>query len=150
MRRFAVIDPNPSRRGPGSCRASGRAAFWAGVAVSSALLTLAACSKRTADAPIEQVWAQRCATCHGAAGKGDGEAAVRLDPRPRDLTDPAWQKARDDASIGRTILEGGAAIGRSSLMPPHPDLAPRKAELVAWVRSLSGASLRPEPPTAAR
>jgi len=32
------------------------------------------------------VYEQKCALCHGASGKGDGPAAERLLPRPRDFT----------------------------------------------------------------
>jgi len=31
-------------------------------------------------------YAQRCAICHGASGRGDGPAAFTLNPRPVDLT----------------------------------------------------------------
>ncbi len=107
------------------------------LAVISLICTVTACKKTPSDATIEQVWADRCATCHGD-GDGHGEAAARLDPRPRNLRDPVWQSARDDATIGKTIIEGGASVGRSPLMPPHPDLDDRRAELVAYVRGLAG------------
>ena len=35
-----------------------------------------------------------CFTCHGMEGKGDGPAAVGLDPSPRDFTSAAFQAAR--------------------------------------------------------
>ncbi|MFN7950168.1 MAG: c-type cytochrome [bacterium] len=69
-----------------------------------------------------------CATCHGPAGKGDGVAGAALNPKPRDFTDQAWQKATNDESIGKTIKLGGAAVGKSPLM-------------VAWGPMLSDADI---------
>lgn len=113
------------------------AAFWCTAAL------IPACNNPDPSAPIADVWRDRCAKCHGDSGRGDGDAAERLDPKPRDLSDPLWQSARTDKMIADTIVLGGAAIGRSSLMPPHADLAPRRAELVEWVRALQGATIRP-------
>ena len=68
------------------------------------------------------VYDSRCATCHGAKGKGDGPVGATLDPKPRDLGDPAWQKSVTDEHIEKIIREGGAAVGKSPLMPANPDL----------------------------
>jgi mono/diheme cytochrome c family protein len=71
----------------------------------------------------EQIYKSRCTLCHGAAGKGDGPAAAGLNPKPRDLGDPAWQKSVTDEHIDKIILGGGAAVGMSPLMPANQDLA---------------------------
>ena len=71
----------------------------------------------------ESVFATRCSTCHGTDGKGDGPASVALNPKPRNYTDPEWQKSVTDEHIKKTIVEGGAAVGKSPLMVPNPDLA---------------------------
>lgn len=63
-----------------------------------------------------------CATCHGDAGKGDGQNASNLNPPPPDMT--TSKGGRDAAYIRKAIAEGSAAIGRSPLSPP-------------WGRSLS-------------
>ena len=64
-----------------------------------------------------------CVTCHGANGKGDGPAAAGLgSAHPRDYTDPAWQASVTDDEIRKAILEGGAAVGKSPMMPPNPQL----------------------------
>ncbi|MFQ5628116.1 MAG: c-type cytochrome [bacterium] len=34
----------------------------------------------------KKIYEQKCAHCHGVEGKGDGSAAERLNPRPRDFT----------------------------------------------------------------
>ena len=81
------------------------------------------------------VFAARCAVCHGPEGRGDGPAGAAFNPRPRDLGDPAWQASVTDAHLARVITEGGAAVGKSASMPPHPDLSPALVEgLVKLVR----------------
>lgn len=71
-----------------------------------------------------------CSTCHGKTGTGDGAAAAALNPKPRNYTDKAWQKSVTDEYLGKAIVSGGAAVGKSALMPPNPDLA-NKPEVVA-------------------
>ena len=52
-----------------------------------ALLFLAACVPGAKDAPdAAQDYADYCAACHGATGKGDGIAAAGLSKKPADLT----------------------------------------------------------------
>ncbi|HEY8430441.1 MAG TPA: c-type cytochrome [Sandaracinaceae bacterium] len=62
-------------------------------------------------------FATTCGVCHGTGGAGDGPAAATLDPRPANFTDAAFWATRDRAHIVRVITEGGAAVGRSPLMP---------------------------------
>lgn len=73
-------------------------------------------------------------------GAGDGPAAAQLTPRPRDFADPTWANTVTDETIRRAIVGGGAAVNKSPLMPPNPDLQRQPQvvnELVAIVRSLS-------------
>lgn len=77
------------------------------------------------------LFAARCVTCHGPHGDGQGPASAGLTPKPRDFRDPAWQARTTDAHIERIIAQGGAAVGLSPLMPPHPDLAADPAKLAA-------------------
>lgn len=72
----------------------------------------------------------RCVSCHGMEGKGDGPGAAALNPKPRNYTDKEWQKTVTDEQIGNTIMYGGAAVGKSPIMPAHPDLQ-SKPEMVA-------------------
>ena len=125
------------------------------ISVAIVLLTLTACSRRTSPAPPvaetaaaptpsyearlgHDVFAHYCATCHGDAGAGDGFNAYNLDPRPRDLSDPAYQRTKSDAAFANTIRRGGAGVGQSSLMPPWSrTLSERQvADVVRDVRSL--------------
>jgi len=65
---------------------------------------------------------ERCAACHGTEGKGNGPASAALNPKPRNYTDKAWQSAVTDEQLRKTILLGGAAVGKSPIMPASPDL----------------------------
>lgn len=79
-----------------------------------------------------------CSTCHGKNGTGDGPAAATLDPKPRNYTDKAWQASVTDDQIKKIILEGGAAVGKSPMMPASPQFKDKPevvAELVKIVRS---------------
>lgn len=60
---------------------------------------------------------QTCAPCHGEGGAGDGAAAASLDPKPANFTDAVFWETRDVAHVARVLREGGAAVGRSALMP---------------------------------
>ena len=71
----------------------------------------------------KRVFGQRCATCHGAEGRGDGQNAYNLKPPPPDFQESLGQLSVDDR---RAVIEGGtAALGRSALCPP-------------WGRTLGG------------
>ena len=88
--------------------------------------------------PIDQRYAQLCAGCHGAKGDGDGPAGVAMVPKPRVLTDAAWQASVDDARITKVLKEGGAAVGLSALMAPWGSVLSDAeiAEMVAFIRGL--------------
>jgi mono/diheme cytochrome c family protein len=71
----------------------------------------------------KRVFGQRCATCHGPAGRGDGQNAYNLRPAPPDFQESLGALSRAER---RAVIEGGtAALGRSALCPP-------------WGRSLGG------------
>ena len=81
-------------------------------------------------AEAETMFRQRCVVCHGEKGLGDGPGAAALNPKPRNYTDAAWQASVTDEQISNTIVNGGAAVGKSPIMPGSPDLL-SKAEVVA-------------------
>lgn len=94
-------------------------------------------------AEARKIFKSRCVVCHGETGTGNGPGAAALNPKPRNYTDPAWQKATPDEEIHKAILLGGAAVGKSSAMPANPDLndKPEVVDgLVAIVRSFGQAS----------
>jgi cytochrome c553 len=70
----------------------------------------------------EAVFKDKCATCHGDEGRGDGPAASNLKPRPIDFHSHNWQKSVSDNSITKAIVFGGRSVGLSGQMAPNPDL----------------------------
>ncbi len=60
----------------------------------------------------KQVYAKQCAACHGASGRGDGEAAYLLYPKPRDFVSAqyrlvsTWERVPTDADLLLTISRG--------------------------------------------
>ena len=116
---------------------------------SAVLLPDLACNRPargTEDAPSAEqkrtaadLFATRCATCHGPRGRGDGPAASALSPRPRDLTDRNWQASVTDDYLEKIIASGGPAVGKSPSMPANPDLFDKPAivrALRAHIRGL--------------
>ena len=92
---------------------------------------------RAAESLAPRVYSERCSTCHGATGLGDGPAGQSLAPRARDFTDARWQRATSDDQIRATIQGGGAARGLSPLMPAQPDLGERELEeLLTYIRQV--------------
>ena len=71
-------------------------------------------------------------------GEGNGTAAVALNPKPRNFTDPAWQKSVTDQHLRDTMVKGGAGVGKSALMPPQPLLAKDPETLEALVKLVRG------------
>lgn len=130
-----------------------------GVIVASALAlaaTLAACdepgkgTKPTASgaaavtgvaSPNEEaktIAQNRCAMCHGSAGKGDGPQAGTMNPKPRDFSAKDWQKSISDAQIRTAIVKGGGAVGKSVLMPANPDLEDKPQVVEALIKIVRG------------
>lgn len=75
-----------------------------------------------------------CVACHGADGKGDGPGAAALNPKPRNYTDVAWQNAVTDEQLKKTILMGGAAVGKSPSMPAQPQLQSKPEVVDALIK----------------
>lgn len=75
----------------------------------------------------------KCVVCHGSVGLGDGPGAAALTPKPRAFSDAAWQDSVADEQISKTIIEGGAAVGKSPNMPPNPELADKPEVVKALV-----------------
>lgn len=81
-----------------------------------------AAAKKADTTAAKEVFDSRCGACHGTSGKGDGPGAAALNPKPRNYTDKSWQASVTDEQIKKTILYGGAAVGKSPIMPASPDL----------------------------
>jgi hypothetical protein len=91
-----------------------------------------------ADAACGPLYEARCASCHGARGRGDGPAGLSLTPRARDFTDRSWSSSRTDAELREVIERGGPSRGLSAAMPAHQGLSERELDtLVYCVRAFS-------------
>ncbi len=81
------------------------------------------------------LYAQRCAACHGAGGKGDGPAGQYLHPKPTDFATSL--KGKGDDWTTKAIKGGGAAVGLAPVMPAYPDLSDDQIKgLVDYVKHL--------------
>ncbi|MCA8976837.1 MAG: hypothetical protein KDC98_19095 [Planctomycetes bacterium] len=95
----------------------------------------------TSQAEAKAIFDSLCFTCHGATGHGDGPGAIALDPKPRSFADAAWQDSVTDEHIKKTIVFGGAAVGKSPMMPAQPQYKGKTAildGLVKIVRAFRG------------
>jgi mono/diheme cytochrome c family protein len=99
--------------------------------------TAVAAQNTAVDDPAE-VFKTRCVMCHGESGKGDGIAAAALNPKPRNYTDKEWQKTVTDEQIKKTIVGGGASVGKSAIMPAQADLASKPEVLDGLVKIVRG------------
>ncbi len=71
-----------------------------------------------------------CVSCHGASGKGDGAAAVALNPKPADWTSARVQ-SETDGELFWKISNGRGA------MPPWKHLPENERwSLIQYIRSL--------------
>ena len=84
----------------------------------------------------------RCSACHGETGKGDGPAAVALNPKPRNYTDCKEMGKRGDAELFKAIKEGGPAVNLSPLMVAFGSQLNDKEiwDIIAFIRGI------PNPP----
>jgi mono/diheme cytochrome c family protein len=86
-----------------------------------------------------QLYAQRCAMCHGDKGAGDGPVAATIPEgmKPRNLSGGEYKYATDDAKFKELLQKGGAGVGLSPLMPAQSDLKPEDLDnIIAFVKSL--------------
>ena len=106
-------------------------------------------TKQPPSAAARGYFEQTCALCHGLDGTGNGPAAVSLNPKPRNYTDPTWQASISDDEIKQIIVVGGAGVGKSNSMPPNPGLKNDTAMLDGLVKIIRGFAQgkgQPQPP----
>ncbi len=97
----------------------------------------------------KRLYDNNCAVCHGIQGRGDGEAAYLLFPKPRDLTRGVFKirstpsgSLPTDNDIFRTITMGMAGTA----MPSWQHLSERERwALVYYVKTLSPRFAREKP-----
>ncbi len=108
----------------------------------------------------QKTFEQQCAACHGPGGRGDGEAAYLLYPKPRDFVAArfalvsTWERVPTDRDLFDTLSRGmpGSAMPSWGHLPDRTRWA-----LVQYVKSLAerpwtvppaaGAPDTPTPPT---
>ncbi|MCK5390961.1 MAG: cytochrome c [Deltaproteobacteria bacterium] len=86
------------------------------VSVIAASVTIGSAEDKGDAAKGKVSYDNTCVACHGPEGKGDGVAAAALDPKPRDLSDPAYVSTLSNEHLYKVISEGGASVGLSPLM----------------------------------
>jgi cytochrome c553 len=84
------------------------------IALGIAILAVAACSARAADA--KALYEERCARCHGTDGKGQTKMGQKF--KCKDYTDAAVQAALKDAAAVKAIKEGLKDEDGKILMKP--------------------------------
>lgn len=115
-----------------------------GIVVAGILLVVFAAGAGVAQAAGDAVkgkatFQQSCSTCHGATGKGDGAAGAALNPKPKDLSDKAFNISLKQDYLVKIIKEGGQAVGKSPLMPKFGNTLKDSdmENVIAYIRSLA-------------
>jgi hypothetical protein len=83
------------------------------------------------------VFEERCASCHGSGGRGDGPALGAGPIRPPDFTDCRFAAREPDADFFAVAHQGGPVRGFSPVMPAHGGALPEEAlrHAIAHVRT---------------
>ena len=104
------------------------------------VISLALATPARADvAKGKAAFATYCASCHGNVGKGDGPAGTALNPKPKDLSNAEYASKLTDQYMIDITKKGGAALGKSALMPPWGTALKDDdiKNVVEYIRSLS-------------
>lgn len=127
-------------RAPGSEVSAQAAVLRAGVI---AAWSLSVVPRQAPDiAQGAQLFAQHCASCHGAQGRGDGPLAEGMEPPPSDFHDEPRMRQRSVYGLYNTITLG---VGGTP-MRAFGELT----ETERWILAFFSASLRAEPQQIAR
>ena len=68
----------------------------------------------TSVAAGQKLYVKHCSECHGDTGKGDGEMAEDLNPKPANLTDADWKHGSSDGEIFVVVRDGVKGTGMKS------------------------------------
>lgn len=107
------------------------------------VLLVIACGRKPlptaeAQAKAKQIWTDRCVTCHGVQGRGDGPGSKVLFVKPRNFGDGHWQRDTEDERIAKVIVDGGRSVGLDSNMAANPDLREQPEVVAALVELIRG------------
>lgn len=133
---IAATSPRSSTQASSQCGARNCKAIIAGLAL--VLLPLRASAADTEAA--KKIFTERCASCHGDQGAGDGPVGKALPEgsKPRNFQTEAFKFAVDAGKFKELLKKGGAGVGLSPIMPPQADLSDDQLEgLYAYVKSLA-------------
>ena len=80
------------------------------------------------------LYEENCASCHGAKGRGDGEAGKELDPPPADLAFIIDRPIASDGFLMWAITEGGEKLKTD--MPAFGEVLSetRRWQIITWLR----------------
>ena len=113
-----------------------------GLFAASALLATALAPGRAnaePDKKIERMWKAKCASCHGADGRGQTDEGAKMGVADYSLA--AWQKAHPDAELKTAIAKGvhTEKAGKKQEMDGYADvLTPEQIDgFVAHIRTLA-------------
>ena len=105
------------------------------IAQSLLLPVMYSSAAQAADAKTVRTWKAKCASCHGAEGKGDTEQGVKMNLP--DMSKPQWQKENSDEKMKQAILNGVKKEGTEGMDAYKDVLSPEQVDgLVAYIRSL--------------
>ena len=98
--------------------------------VAASMLICATALAQTDPKKTERVWKSKCASCHGAAGKGDTDKGQQM--KIVDMTTASFQAKKDD-ELKKAILEG---VEKNKGHTFKSELTPEQVDaLVAYVRT---------------
>jgi high-affinity iron transporter len=110
-------------------------AYWTRPLVMSLALVVVAGSGAIAAQSSADLYAEKCAACHGENGKGDGPAGQAMTPPPAPFSTAL--KGKSKSWIGTVITKGGPAVGMTPAMPPHPTLSSDQVTaLIQYIKGL--------------
>jgi mono/diheme cytochrome c family protein len=91
-----------------------------------------------ADKKAERNWKSKCASCHGADGKGQTDQGKKM--QVEDMSSAKWQSAKTDAQI-KDAIENGAKKGDAVMDGFKDKLSPEDTTaLVSYIRTLTASS----------
>ena len=109
--------------------------YWKRSLIMSLALVVATGPSVIAAQSAADLYAEKCAACHGDNGKGDGPAGQAMTPPP--LPFSSALKNKGDSWIGTVITKGGQAVGMTPAMPPHPTLSGDQVKaLIQYIKGL--------------
>ena len=85
------------------------------------------------------LYTERCASCHGDKGEGDGPIALALPPeqKPGNLKSGNFKFATNEEKFKELMEKGGAAVGLNPLMPGAPGTTDEDIKnMYAYTKSL--------------